>query len=124
MKKILSLLLLPVSFALYSCNNNEPKELVVNKWKIINIDMPDMPLHDSIKASAMRGTIELTKDGKWIVTGMGRDQTGSYTLSENGKTIFIITNGRTETNQIMELSKTKMVLFDSINNSKLTIVPR
>ncbi|HUS01295.1 MAG TPA: hypothetical protein VMY77_06190 [Chitinophagaceae bacterium] len=124
MKKILFRLLLPVCFAFNSCNTNKPKDLVVNKWKIINIDMPDLPLPDSIKASAMRGTIELTKDGKWLVTGMGRDQKGSYTLSEDGKTIFIITNGRTETNQILELTKSKMILFDSVNNSKITVVPR
>ena len=124
MKKIILLLLLPVAFALHSCNTDKPKELVVNKWKIINIDMPDMPLPDSIKAAAMRGTIELTKDGKWIVTGMGRDQTGTYSLSDDGKSIFIITNGVTERNQILELSKSKMVLFDSINNSKITVVPR
>lgn len=124
MKKIFFLLALSASYAFISCNTNKPKDLVVNKWKIVNIDMPDMPLPDSIKATAMRGTIELTKDGKWIVTGMGRDQTGTYTLSEDGKTIFIMTNGRTEANRIMELSKSKMVLFDSLNNSKLTVVPR
>ena len=75
MKKIFFLLVLSV-YAFNSCNTNKPKDLVVNKWKIINIDMPEMPLPDSIKASAMRGTIELTKDGKWLVTGMGRDQQG------------------------------------------------
>lgn len=124
MKKIFLLLVLFASYVFNSCSTDKPKDLVVNKWKIVNIDMPDMPLPDSIKANAMKGTIELTKDGKWIVTGMGRDQTGTYTLSEDGKTIFIMTNGRTEANRIMELSKSKMVLFDSINNSKLTVVPR
>ena len=124
MKKIFFLLVLLSSFAFNSCNTNKAKDLVVNKWKIINIDMPDMPLTDSEKAMAMRGTIELTKDGKWIVTGMGHDQTGSYTLSEDGKSILIITNGIRETNQIMELSKSKMILFDSIKNTKITVVPR
>lgn len=124
MKKIFLLLVMFASYVFNGCNTDKSKDLVVNKWKIVNIDMPDMPLPDSIKANAMKGTIELTKDGKWIVTGMGRDQTGTYTLSEDGKTIFIMTNGRTETNRIIELSKSKMILFDSINNSKLTVVPR
>lgn len=112
----------PIVFV--SCSTNKSKILIVNKWKIINIDMPDMPIPDSVQAVAMRGTMEFTKEGKWRVTGMGRDQSGTYTLSDDGKTVFIVSSAKTETNQIVELTKSKMILFDSTNNSRLTFAPR
>jgi hypothetical protein len=59
-----------------------------------------------------------------IITGMGNDQTGTYTLSDDGKTLFVVTNGKTESNDILELTSKKMVLSDKANNSKLTVVPR
>lgn len=124
MKKVIFLLLISASVGFISCNTNKSKDLVVNKWKIVNIDLPDMPLSDSVKAVAMRGTMEFTKDGKWMVTRMGHDQSGIYTLSDDGKTIFIISKDKTETNKIVELTKSKMILFDSTNNSKLTFAPR
>lgn len=124
MKKIIIILLLAVVAGTIGCKPNDPKELIVKKWKISNIDIPDMPLPDSVKANAMKGTMEFTKDGKWLVTGMGNDQSGTYTLSENGKTLFVVSNGKTETNEIVELSSSKMVLLDKSNNSKLTVVPK
>lgn len=124
MKNLFVLLLITSGFILQSCEGNKPKDLIVNKWRITNIETPDMPLPDSIKALAMKGTMEFTKDGKWLVSGMGNDQSGTYTLSEDGKTIFVVANGKTETNEIVELTKERMVLLDKLNNSKLTVVPR
>jgi hypothetical protein len=46
------------------CKSDKPKDLIVNKWKITDIDVPNMPLPDSVKASVMKGTMEFTKDGK------------------------------------------------------------
>jgi hypothetical protein len=123
MKKIWILLLI-VAAGIAGCKSNKPKDLIVKKWKITNIDIPDMPLPDSVKANAMKGTMEFTKDGKWLVTGMGNDQSGTYTLSEDGKMLFVVSNGKTESNEIVELSGSKMVLLDKSNNSKLTVVPR
>ena len=83
-----------------------------------------MPIPDSVKATAMKGTMEFTKDGKISITGMGNDQSGTYTLSDDGKTLFVVTNGKTESNDILELTSSKMILSDKTNNSKLTVVPR
>ena len=124
MKRILFLLLVFASVIFISCNTDKTKDLIVHKWKITNINMPDIPIPDTVKAAAMKGTMEFTKDGKWLVTGMGKDQSGTYTLSDDGKTVFIVSNARTETNQVLELTKSKMILFDSTNNSKLTFAPR
>lgn len=124
MKKIIFLLIIAASVGLTSCKSTKPKDLIVNKWKITDIDVPDMPLPDSIRASLMKGTMEFTKDGKITITGMGNDQAGTYSLSDDGKTLFVITNGKTESNDIVELTASKLVLNDKINNSKLTAVPR
>ena len=124
MKKIIFLLLISFSIGIAGCKNNKPKDLIVNKWKIINIDVPEMPVPDSIKAAAMKGTMEFTNDKKWLITGMGKDQAGTYTLSDDGKTLFVVANGKTETHEIVELTASKMVLLDRSNNSKVTVVPK
>lgn len=124
MKKFIFLLIISFSIGLISCKSNKPKDLIVNKWKITNIEVPNMPIPDSVKAQAMKGTMEFTKDGKMILTGMGNDQSGTYTLSDDGKTLFVVTNGKSESNEILELTSSKMVLSDKTNNSKLTVVPR
>ncbi len=124
MKRILFLLVTAFTVALVSCKSNKPKDLIVNKWRITNIDVPNMPLPDSVKAVVMKGTMEFTKDGKLILTGMGNDQSGTYTMSDDGKTLFVVTKGKTESNDILELTSSKMVLSDKTNNSKITVVPR
>jgi hypothetical protein len=124
MKKIIFLLFISASIGFISCKSNKPKDLIVNKWKITNIDVPNMPLPDSIKASVMKGTMEFTKEGKMNLTGMGNDQSGTYTISEDGKTLFVVTNGQTQSNEIKELTSSKLVLFDRTNNSTLTAAPR
>ena len=124
MKKIVLLLFISASIAFTGCKSNKPKDLIVNKWKITNIEVPNMPIPDSVKAIAMKGTMEFTKEGKIKITGMGNDQSGTYTLSDDGKTLFVVTQGKTESNDIIELSSSKMVLSDKTNNSKLTVVPR
>lgn len=124
MKKIILLLFISASIWFTGCKSNKPKDLIINKWKITNIEVPNMPIPDSVKATAMKGTMEFTKDGKINITGMSNDQSGTYTLSDDGKTLFVVTNGKTESNDIIELSSSKMVLSDKTNNSRLTVVPR
>jgi len=124
MKKNIFLLFIATSICFISCKSNKPKDLIVKKWRITNIEVPNMPLPDSIKTSVKKGTMEFTKDGKMLLTGMGNDQSGTYTISDDGKTLFVVTNGKTESNDIVEITSSKMVLSDKTNNSKLTVVPR
>jgi hypothetical protein len=124
MKKI-SVLLLVLSIVVFTgCKSNKPGELIVNKWKITDINIPEMPVNDSIKAAAMKGTMEFTKDKKWQIRGMGKDMAGMYSLSDDGKTLFILVGDKSETHQVVELSSSKLILIDKSNNSKITLMPR
>ncbi len=124
MKKIILLSFIYLSIGLLSCKMNNPQELIVNKWKITDIEIPNMPLPDTAKVSLMKGTLQFTRDGKMILTGMGKNQSGTYTVSDDGKNLYVIINGKTETNEIRELTPTRMILIDKTNNSKITVVPR
>ena len=122
--KVIITIILFTTFGLISCKSANPKELIVKKWRVTDIDIPNMPMPDTAKATLMKGTLEFTQDGKMIITGMGKNQSGTYTLSDDGKKLFVIVNGKTETNEIKELTTSKMILIDKTNNSKLTVVPR
>ncbi len=123
MKAIITIMLV-TTFGLISCKSDNPKELIVKKWRVTDIDIPNMPMPDTTKATLLKGTLEFTQDGKMIITGMGKNQSGTYTLSDDGKNLFVIVNGKTETNEIKELTTSKMILIEKPNNSKLTVVPR
>ena len=123
MKKLIYLLLF-TAVVYVGCNSGKPKDLIVNKWKISDINIPNTPMPDSIKQELMKGTMEFTKDGKMSLTGMGTDQSGTYSVSDDGKTLTTVSGGKTETSDINELTKSKMVITDKANGSKLTAVPR
>ena len=120
MKKIFFLFFLAASVIIISCSSNKPKDLIVKKWNLTNVDIPNMPLSDSMLANVKKGKMEFTKDGRILISGMGNDQSGTYTLSDDGKTLFVITNGQTQSNEIKELTESKLVLYDKLNNSTLT----
>lgn len=124
MKKKVFLSVILLVTVLISCNSNKAKELIVNKWKIKDIEIPDMPLEDSAKVKLMEGTLQFTQDGKMLPTGLGKNQPGTYTISDDGKNLYVMVNGRTEINEIKELTKSQMILINKTNNSKLTVVPR
>ena len=122
--KVIITIILFTTFGLISCKSANPKELIVKKWRVSDIDIPNMPMPDTAKTTLMKGTLQFTQDGKMIITGMGKNQSGTYTLSDDGENLFVMVNGKTETNEIKELTTSKMILIDKSNNSKLTLVPR
>ena len=123
MKRIIALLLLS-SFLFIGCKE-KPKDLIVKKWRVTDISVPGQVLPDSIKNNIKQGTMEFTKDGKLNLTGMGMggDKSGTYTLSEDGKTLTVVTNGQPEVSDV-ELSKTKLTIHDKANGSTLTAEPK
>ena len=104
----------------------KPKEMLVNKWRITDMTMPGQTMPDSVKGNIAKGTMEFTKDGRILLTGMGKgaDQAGTYTLSDDGKILTVVTNGRSEVNDVTELSKSKLVIVDKLNGGTLTAVPK
>lgn len=125
MKKTIFLFLLFAAAAFVGCKS-KPKDLLVNKWKITDMTMPGQVMPDSIKNSISQGTLEFTNDGKMSLTGMatGGDQSGTYTLSDDGKTLTVISNGKSEMNDVTELSKSKLMISDKTTGSTLSAVPK
>ncbi|MDQ6756119.1 MAG: lipocalin family protein [Bacteroidota bacterium] len=125
MKKFIFTLLFAYTFCI-GCKSDNPRELIVKKWRITDITAPNMVVPDSIKNALRQATMEFTKDGKFLITGlgMGDDQSGTYSLSDDGKKLITVTYGRSETNEINELTKIKMIITDLRNSSKLTAVPK
>jgi hypothetical protein len=91
------------------------KELIVNKWKLTEVtgegakEMSDEEKKDMTEKLVM----ELTKDGKVKMSGMGdTPKTGSYSLSDDGKTFLITRDGDTkaESQTINELKADKLVI--------------
>ncbi|MEO7309640.1 MAG: lipocalin family protein [Chitinophagaceae bacterium] len=127
LKHILSGILLMSAMAFVSCKG-KPKDLIVNKWKMTDISggqMAAMP--DSIKKDIMdKATLEFTKDGKYMITGIPNGETGAYTLTEDGKTLTMTpsTGGAGETSELNEIAKDKMVMTGKSSGSKITAVPR
>lgn len=123
MKKILIVLITATVFI--GCKG-KPKDLLVKKWRITDITLPGQILPDSIKQRVTQGTMEFTNSGKLILTGinMGSDNTATYTLSEDGKTLTVNANGQQQVNNITELSSSKLTLRDQTSGSTITAVPK
>ncbi len=124
MKKTFFLFLLAAA-VFVGCKSN-PKDLLVNKWKVTDMSMPGQAMTEDVKSAMSQGTMEFTKDGKMTITGMGtgNDQSGTYTLSEDGKTLSVVTNGKTDVNSVAELSKTKLSIKNNTTGGTLTAVPK
>jgi hypothetical protein len=65
--------------------------------------------------------MELTKDGKVSMSGVGDIKTGTYTLSEDGKTLFLLREGDTKSDpqEINELKAGKLVITSPREEMKL-----
>ncbi len=125
MKKTIFLLLLFSATIFVGCKE-KPKDLLTKKWKITDMTMPGQAMPDSVKNTISQGTMEFTKDGKMTLTGMGMggDQSGTYTLSDDGKILTVMTNGKSESNDVTELSKSTLKITDKTSGSSLTAVPK
>lgn len=117
-------LLLAVLF-FSACKEKNAKELIVNKWKLTEVsgegikDMSDTEKNEMIGKFVM----ELTKDGKVTMSGFGETpKTGTYTLSEDGKTLLLTREGdeKADPQDINELKADKLVITSAREQMKLT----
>ncbi|MFN8243340.1 MAG: hypothetical protein U0X40_04725 [Ferruginibacter sp.] len=122
--KLAALAFFSLAILFTACKGKSPKELVVNKWKLTEVtgegakDMSDQEkkgMTDSL-------VLELTKDGKINLYGLGSDPAmGTYTVSEDGKSMDFKRTGedKAEPQQINEVSASKLVITDT--KSKMTL---
>lgn len=123
-----------------SCGGNSPKELIVGKWQVTDIDLSSMlatvpeeqkafvesmipKMEEAMKTMVM--TFE--KDGnvttKATMMGDTREDKGTYKISEDGKKLSVTTNSKTEEMDIESISKGDMVVSSKIegNSIKMTL---
>lgn len=123
--KLSTIILLLLSVFFIACKGKSAKDLIVKKWKLTEVtgegtkEMTD----DQKKSMTDKLVMDLTKEGKYTVSGMGENpQTGTYTLSDDGKTLNIFREGDTTKlpQVINELTASKLDITD--NKSKMKLV--
>jgi hypothetical protein len=111
----MALLLAALFFA--GCKAKSAKELIANKWTLTDIggegakDMTDADKKEMVGKVVM----ELSKDGKCSISGMASStKTGTYTVSDDGKTLSLIHEGaeKTDPHEINEISASKLVITE------------
>jgi hypothetical protein len=121
--KFLPILILLLSIGPVSCKNATTKDLIVNKWKLKEFTPnPELQIPDSLKKLMEADiTIEFTSDNKYIQTGGGITQNGTYKVSEDGKHITYTTDGGKEifVDSIIELTKDKFSIIEETGNKKI-----
>ncbi len=113
MKKLFafSINLLLAIMVFTGCNSSDkPKDLIAKKWTVTTATTKD----GTDRTEDLKGTvIDFGKDGKVIVKGKDLDETGTYTVSEDGKTFMINqSNGKKANNDILTLTKDKFSFKD------------
>ena len=116
-----SIFVLVISLA--GCKNENPKELIVNKWKLKElIPSRTMQMPDSVKEKMLNSaTMEFMSDNKYTLTGMGAPKNGTYSISDDGKLLNINSSATQTTyvDTIIELTRNKLIIIDQMGN-KLT----
>ncbi|MEI7965284.1 MAG: lipocalin family protein [Chitinophagaceae bacterium] len=122
--KLMVALVVLVTIFMIGCKGKSAKELIVKKWKISDISGKGAKdLTDSIKKILYTtATMEFTKEGKYITTDpQSGTNTGSYTLSADGKTLISNNEGSTvkDSLDIVELSATKFIVSNKKEDVKI-----
>ena len=127
LSKLLTLVLL-VSTVMIACKGKAPKELIVNKWKLTAVSDEKADSSSKMPESAKKEmigkvSIEMTKDGQCIMQGVGdTPETGTYTLSDDGKTLSLTEKGASKADVmgIDELTESKLVMTDEKGKIQMT----
>ncbi|MES2777978.1 MAG: lipocalin family protein [Bacteroidota bacterium] len=126
LKHVFSGILLVSAMAFVSCKG-KPKDMIVNKWKATDMSggmMGSVP--DSVKKNMISTiSIEFTKDGKYMAaTGTSTDN-GTYSLSDDGKSLTMTANGgKVEESTVEEITKSKLVIVDKASSTKIVMEPK
>ena len=117
-----SIVALLLVIGLVSCKTSSTKDLIVNKWTLKEFSPnPELQIPDSIKKKLEGNlTLEYTADNKFIQSGAGISQTGTYELSEDGKRITYTIQSVNENfvDSILEISKNKLSILEETGGRK------
>lgn len=122
--KLSTIILLLLSVFFIACKGKSAKDLIVNKWKLTEVTGEGTKNMTAEQKKLMTDKLlmDLTKDGKYTVSGMGeKPQTGTYTLSDDGKILNILREGDTTKlpQVINELTASKLDITDDKSKMKL-----
>jgi hypothetical protein len=124
-----SMALLLAALFFTSCKSKSAKDLIVNKWTLTDVSGEGIKNLSEDEKKEMLGkfVMDLTKDGKVSMTGMGETpKTGTYTLSEDGKTLFLTRDGdsNSDPQEINELKEGKLVITSAKEQMKLSFTAK
>jgi hypothetical protein len=113
--RLTSIALILAALIFTGCKGKSAKELIVNKWKLTELSGENAKEMSDAEKKEMTDKLvmEFTKDGKVTMSGTGdTPKTGTYSLSEDGKTLFLIRDGDTKADPqvINELKAGKLVI--------------
>jgi hypothetical protein len=123
--KLSTALLLVTALFFTACKGKSAKDLIANKWHLTEVTgdgTKDMTAEQK-KEMTDKLVMELSKDGKCSISGMGdKPQTGTYSLSTDGKTLNLTREGETaaEPQKIDELTAGKLVITDDKSKMQLS----
>lgn len=127
MKRIKSLtaILAAAVLLFMGCKSGSAKDNIVNKWKLTDVSGEGASkMSDGEKKEMLdKLVLEFTKDGKCIMSGQGdTPQTGTYTLSEDEKTLTMKQDGHENGEQmnVGELTSGKLVMTENKDMTTMT----
>ena len=129
MKKIFFSLLVFVAVLLISSCSKSPSENLVGEWKITDIqttsEIPDDQLdayNEALEEIKESSRMIYNSDGTYEKTISEITTTGTWEISENGKTLNETSEEETkESVQILELSDKKLVTVSKLDDIKNTM---
>ncbi len=122
MKTLFAVFVTAILFALMSCKTS-PKDILAKKWKPTDVSGPMISADMKSKILAGDNSMEFMKDGKYSnITDGKADDKGTYTLSEDGKTITLNSEkAGAQAISVKELTKDRMV--GEMMGTSITFVP-
>lgn len=116
-KQLFTATLVLTALTLFSCKGKSPKDMIVNKWSLTDMGGEGAKGMTDEDKKTMVGKVimELTKDGKISMTGMGEEaKTGTYKISDDGKTLDLTREGsdKADSHEINELTESKLVITE------------
>ncbi len=127
--RLSSAVLIMAALLFTGCKGKSAKDLIVNKWKLTDVSGEGAKGMSDAEKKEMTDKLvmEFTKDGKCSMSGQGdTPKTGTYTMSDDGKTLSLTQEGDTksEAQDVNELTSSKLVITDAKDKMIMTFSPK